>query len=195
MLLTVSSMPAQSEIQKLLTHAHIENWLRQDLFQAKWWLLLGLTALGMVVWWKLLSQRRLPEILLYAVLMMVVMMGVDEYGEELALWEYPIDILPIFPVITAANLMILPLAYSLVYQHFATWKSFSGVAVLTAALLCFGFEPALAWGGYYQLLKWKYYYSFPVYIAAALVVRWAVVQIFGVAARARKHAGQGGGER
>lgn len=189
MLLIVSGIAAESEIQKTLTAAHIEEWLRQDLFQTKWWLLLGLVVLIIVVWWKLLSQRRLPEVLLYAVLMMVVMMGVDEYGEELALWDYPIDIAPIFPVITAVNLLILPMALSLVHQHFDTWKSFSTVTVLVAALLCFAFEPALAWGGYYQLLKWKYYYSFPIYIAVALFIRWTVIQIFSIAERSRSHSG------
>jgi len=193
MLQTVSNMSTEVEIQKLLTSAHLAEWLRQDLFQLKWWLLLGLTVVAVVIWWKLLDKRRLPEVLLYALLTMTVMMGVDEYGEELVLWDYPIDLVPIFPVITAANLLILPLAYSLVYQKFTPGKSFLLVSVLVAALISFVFEPALAWSGYYQLLTWKYYYGFPLYIAIALSVRWTVVKIFGVAAKAQKQPGQGGG--
>jgi hypothetical protein len=119
--------------------------------------------------------------------MMFLMMGIYEYGTELTLWDYPFDILPIFPVITAANLWILPLTYSLVYQHFNTWKGFSRVTILLSALLCLVFEPTLAWGGYYQLLKWKYYFSFPVYIAVALFIRWVVVQIFCISEKAKRH--------
>lgn len=186
MLLTVSGMSAEADIQKLLTSAHIEEWLQQDLFHLKWWLLLGLTLFAFIIWWRLLAKRRLPEVVLYAVLMTIVMMGVDEYGEELALWDYPIDILPIFPVITATNLLILPLAYSLVYQNFSTWKSFTRVTVLVAAAVSFVLEPGMAWYGYYQLLKWKYYSSFPIYIAVALLIRWMIGKISGLAERANK---------
>ncbi|MBP2642731.1 MAG: hypothetical protein H6Q67_618 [Firmicutes bacterium] len=189
MLLTVSGISAESEIQKLLTSAHIEEWLQQDLFQIKWWLLLGLTIFAFLLWWRLLAKRRLPEVILYAVLIMIVMMGVDEYGEELPLWDYPIDILPIFPVITATNLLILPLAFSLVYQNFSTWISFARITILVAALVSFVIELGMAWGGYYQLLNWKYYYSFPVYIVVALFIRWTVIKIFGIAERAKKHTG------
>lgn len=184
-----SGVSAEVEVQKLLTSASIEEWLRQDLFQTKWWLLLGITMFAFFIWWRLLVKTRLPEVVLYAVLMMIVMMGVDEYGEELVLWDYPIDILPIFPVITATNLLFLPLAFSLVYQNSRTLKSFARNAVLTAALVSFVLEPGMALGGYYQLLKWKYYYSFPVYIAAAFFVRWTVVQVFSIAEQAKKSTG------
>ncbi|EGO63116.1 CBO0543 family protein [Acetonema longum] len=186
MLLTVSGMPAETEIQKLLTSAHMEEWLQHDLFHLRWWLLLGLSIFVVAVWWKLLDKRRLPEIILYAVLMMLVMMGVDEYGEELTLWNYPFDLLPIFPVITAINLWILPLAFSLVYQNCSTRKSFALTTVLVAAFISFVFEPALTWWGYYQLLKWQYYYSFLVYLTVSFFIRWIVVRISSIGKKAKK---------
>ncbi|GBG54749.1 hypothetical protein SPFL3102_01383 [Sporomusaceae bacterium FL31] len=185
--LTVTGMPSETEIQKLLTSARIEEWLQHDLFHLRWWLLLGLSIFAIAAWWQLLDKRRLPEIILYAVMMMIVMMGLDECGEELTLWDYPLNLLPIFPVITAINLWILPMVFSLVHQNFGTWKSFALTAVPVAALISFVCEPALAWCGYYQLIEWQYYYSFLVYLAVSFLIRSLVVQILGIGKSAKKH--------
>ncbi len=187
MLLTVSGMSKDVDIQKLLTAVRVDEWLREDLFRFKWWFLLGLAAVLLVVWWRLVDRTRLPEITLYAVLTTCLTMGIVEYGEELTLWDYPADISPIFPVLTAVNLAVLPLVYSLVYQYFRTWKQFLPAAVIATCLLSFVFEPALSWGGFFQLLKWRYYYTFPVYIAVALLIRWVVLKLFALAERAGRN--------
>jgi hypothetical protein len=180
------SIPADVEVQKLLTYVHIDEWLQEDVFQLKWWFLLGMLLFAAVVWWKMLDRTRLPEIILYAVLTTIVIMGIDEYGEELTAWTYPTEISPIFSVFTAINLAAVPIVFSLIYQHFRTWTSFIRATVVMVGLLSFVFEPALTWGGFYQLLTWKYYYSFVVYLAVALLIRWIVVKIFVIAEKAQK---------
>jgi hypothetical protein len=89
----------------------------------------------------------------------------DEVGEELALWDYPVDIFPLFPPISAINLSCLPFLYSLVYQFFGTWKSFLIASAVMALFSCFIFEPLFALAGMYQLLAWKSYYGLPLYFA------------------------------
>lgn len=187
MLLSVTGTAAEVEIQKLLTSAHLEEWLQQDVFHLKWWLLLGLSGLAIALWWKLLNKTRMPEIILYTVLATIIMMSIDECGEELILWAYPIYLFPIFPVITAINLLILPLAFSITYQHFHTWKSFIPASVVVAGLVSFTFEPVLAWINLYQLLNWNYCYSFLIYFSVAVLIRWSVIKIFAIAEKAQKN--------
>ena len=184
MLLSVTGSAVEIEIQKMLTFTHIEKWLQQDVFHFKWWLLLGLSTLAIILWWKLLDKTRMPEVLLYTVLTTIVMMSIDECGEELILWVYPIYLFPVFPVITAINLLFAVLGLSLIYQYFPSWKSFSFAAIIIAGLLSFLLEPALAWADFYQLLNWNYGYSFLLYIAVALIIRGAVVLIFSIAENA-----------
>ncbi len=186
MLFTVSGAAADVDIQKLLTAVRVDQWLREDLFQFKWWLLLGLFGLFIFAWWKLIEKPRLPEIILYAVLTTILTMGIVEYGEELTLWDYPTDISPIFPVLTAINLAIVPMVYSLIYQYFHTWKCFVCATIIITCLLSFVFEPILSWGGFYQLLKWKYYYTSPLYITIAIFIRWIVIEIHGITEKAKK---------
>lgn len=168
MFLTLKTPPPDVDIQKYLTSLHIDQWLRDGLFHYKWWILILLVLVSLLIWWNRIDKSRLHEICLYAALAAIIAMGIFEWGEELTLWEFPIDIIPIFPPLSSINLIGLPLIYSLAYQHFRTWKGFLWATLLITAVICFVFEPLLAWAGLYQLLKWEYYYSFPVYAAMAV---------------------------
>jgi hypothetical protein len=186
MILAVTGMPIESELQRMLTETRINDWLHEDVFHLKWWLLLSFCIFAVSLWWKMLNKRRLPDIALYAVLATIVIMGVDEYGTELILWDYPFYLLPIFPSITAVNLALFPIIFSLVYQKFMTWQSYICASLVTAGLLSFIVEPFLTYGGFYQLLNWTYYYSFLLYIAVALLVKGLLVKIYTLTARAQK---------
>ncbi|QDR79196.1 CBO0543 family protein [Sporomusa termitida] len=177
---------AAVELQKLLTGLRIDDWLHRDLFHFKWYFLLGVFACSVLAWCKLVDKKRLPEITLYAGLTIIITLVLDEFGEELTLWDYPIDIIPIFPPLTAVDLASLPVIYSLIYQYFKTWNSFLRATVIMATIFCIVLEPLLVWGGFYQTLKWKYYYGFPIYIMMALFNRWLVTKIYQIAGNAKR---------
>lgn len=185
MFFAVSEIPKSVEIQQELTSIHIEEWIKQDVFLFRWWFLLGLIFVSLLVWWKLLDKSRLHETFLYAVLATIIVLGIVEYGEELTLWDYPTDIIPIFPPLTSINLISLPLIYSLTYQYFMTKKSFAWATVIITAVICFIIEPILVWGGFYELLHWEYYYSFPIYVSLAILVRVVVMKIYNITEKYR----------
>lgn len=175
------------ELQKLLTNLRINEWQREDLFHFRWFFLIGVFIFSTLVWCKLVDKSRLPEITLHAGLTTIITLVLDEIGEELTLWEYPSDIIAIFPPLSAVDLASLPIIYSLIYQYYNTWKSFLWATLIMATVFCFILEPLLVWGDFYQLLKWKYYYGFPVYIIMAIFIRWMVLKIY---ATARKSKGK-----
>jgi hypothetical protein len=171
MLVSTQTIPPDVKIQKLLTSIHIEEWLRDDFFQFKWWLLLCLIAGALLIWWIGLDKSRAKEISLFAALITILAMGIFEWGDELVLWDFPIDIIAVFPPLSSLNLISIPLIYSLTYQRYKTWPSFILAAVVITAIICFAFEPILARAGLYEMIKWRYYYSFPIYFAAAITVK------------------------
>ena len=174
------------ELQKLLTNLRIAEWRQEDVFHLRWFFQLALFSCSVWAWCKLVDKKRLPEITLYAGLTIIITLVLDEFGEELTLWDYPVDIIPIFPPLTAVDLASLPVIYSLIYQYFKTWNSFVRATVVMATIFCFALEPILVWGGFYKVLKWKYYYGFPIYIIMALCNRWLVIKIYQIADKAQK---------
>jgi len=186
MLFSVSGASTAVELQKLLTSLRIDEWLAEDIFHFKWFLLIGAFVLSLFIWCKLVDKSRLPEIILHAGLTIIVTLVLDEMGEELTLWDYPADIIAIFPPLSSVDLASLPMIYSLIYQYCKTWKSFLWTTLIMSAVFCFVFEPLLVWGGFYQLLKWKYYYGFPIYIMMAIFLRWLVIKIYAIAEKSQK---------
>jgi hypothetical protein len=177
MFFAISKIPKDVVIQKYLTSLHIDDWVKKDVFTIRWWIMLGLLFIALLVWLKLLHKATLHEICLYTVIAFIFVLGIDEYGDELTLWDYPIDVNPIFRPLTSLNLMILPLIYSLVYQYFRTRKSFALATIIITSIICFIIEPLLALGGFYQLLHWKYYFNFPIYVGMAILVKALVIKI------------------
>lgn len=177
---TVIDIPPDVGIQKQLTNMHVKEWLREDVFQFRWWLLIGLIVIFVVVWWIMIDKSRLLEICLFAALATIVVMGINEYGEELILWDYPTDVIAIFPPLSSINLIMIPLIYSLIYQYFKEKKSFIYASVATSAVICFVLEPIFSWVGLYQQLKWQYYYSFILYILVAICIKPVVIKIYSV---------------
>jgi hypothetical protein len=173
------------ELQRLLTYLRINEWLQEDLFHFRWFFLIGVFVFSAFLWWKLVDKSRLPEITLHAGLTAIITLILDEIGEELTLWEYPSDILAIFPPLSAVDLASLPMIYSLIYQYFTTWKSFFRATLIMATIFCFILEPLLVWTDFYQVLKWKYYYGFPIYILMAIFIRWLVIKIYALAEQAK----------
>lgn len=176
---------AAVELQKLLTHLRMHEWLQEDLLHFRWFFLIGVFVFSAFVWCKLVDKSRLPEITLHAGLTAIITLILDEMGEEMTLWEYPADIFPIFPPLSAVDLASLPMIYSLIYQYFATWKSFFRATLMMATIFCFILEPLLVWGGFYELLRWRYYYGFPIYITMAIFIRWLVIKIYALAEKAK----------
>jgi hypothetical protein len=174
------NVPKDVNIQRQLTNIHVKEWLQGDVFHLRWWLLICMVLLFLLVWWIMLDKSRLLEICLYAALAAIIVLGINEYGEELTLWDYPTDIIAIFPPLSSINLISLPFIYSLIYQHFKTRKSFIWATIIGSAVICFILEPLLSWGGFYQLIHWKYYYSFPIYISFSIFIRMMVIKIYAI---------------
>lgn len=173
------------DLQKKLTDLHIEQWLDEDVFHIRWWILLGLLIAMSIAWLLLLNKAKLKETCLFLLLAIIIVLGIDEYGEELVLWEYPTDLIPIFPPLTSANLISVPLAYSIAFARFPDLKRFSIAAVIITAMICFVLEPVLIWGGFYELVFWQHIYSFFVYLLAAFGIRYIANKILNIENKTR----------
>lgn len=181
----VPDLHAATELQWLLTSTRFEEWIQNDLFHFKWWLLIALYLACIFIWWKTVDRKRLKEIVLYDTLIILIILTLDELGEELTLWDYPVDIIPLFPPISAVDFSCLPLVYSLIYQHFRKWASFTAMSAAMSLIFCFICEPIFVFLGIYQPLTWKFWYGLPIYFAMAIEAKAAVQLFFKIAGKSR----------
>jgi len=161
-----------AEMLKQLTHARIENWLGADLGTWRWWALLVLLIVPWFVWYKVVDKNRLPELILFGLIVMVFTITLDEVGYNMTLWSYPFDVIPIFPRLSSVDYTVVPIIFMLKYQYFSTWKSFFRALVAVAFVFAFVVEPIIVKLGFYVLIKWKYWFSFLIYIPMGLLSKW-----------------------
>ncbi len=171
MLYLSAVIKTDADVQWSLTVTRYKEWIANDVFRFRWWLLLFVFILSVFIWWKLVDKARLNELILFAAIVTVIILALDELGEELTLWDYPIEILPLFPPIYSVDLASLPFVYSLVYQQFKSWKSFTISCAILSILACFVLEPLFVLSGIYQMITWKSYYGLPLYFAIGICVK------------------------
>lgn len=180
----LKDMLSVAKIQWHLTSVRLDEWLKNDVFHLSWWFLLATFILAAFVWWKLVDKSRFTEIFLYTAIITVIVLILDELGEELSLWDYPTDILPLFPPLSAIDLSSLPMIYSMIYQYFRPWKQFIIATLVMSLVFCFMFEPLVALIGVYQPLTWRYYYGFPIYTAIGILTKAALKKFYSIKEKA-----------
>ncbi len=171
-------------MQKKLTKLRIEQWLADDVFHARWWILIGLLIVLCIAWFLLLDKEKAKEACLFLALAIIVVLGIDEYGVELILWEYPTRLTPIFPPLISVKLFTMPLIYSMAFQRFPGLKRYTIAVVILTAIISFVLEPLLVWGKLYTLVNWRHAYSFCVYLLAALTVRFLAKKLLQIEQKA-----------
>ena len=177
-------VPQDVNLQRQLTELRVRQWQQGELLSPRWWSLIAILAVCVVLWWILVRKRRLLEIGLYVFLAAVLFMGINEYGEELTLWDYPTDIIAYFPPLSSVCMFILPLGFSIIYQHYESLKGFMAASLVYTAAVSFVVQPLLAAAGLFRLVHWQYYESLPVFFLAGVAVRAAVRSVL---RQAEKH--------
>lgn len=164
------------EDQWELTTLRVHEWVQDELFSVGWWLLLALFLLNVYLSWKIADKKRFGETALFTAVVVICIIVLDELGEELVLWYYPVDIIPLFPPASAVNVSCLPFVYGLLFRIAKPWKRFLAVLAVMSVISCFVLEPIFVWANLYRKLDWKSWYGLPIYFAIGVVSKF-IVQI------------------
>lgn len=160
------------EAERHLTQLRVENWLNLDLFSWQWWILLVLLFLPWLVWWKYADRKRLLEILMVGLLVLILSSYMDAILTELGLWYYHYWLIPWTPHLITANFSFIPVVYMLVYQKYRSWHSYVVAMAVLAFVLAIPTEMILVWADIFEMHQWRSYYGIPIFFALGILVRW-----------------------
>ncbi|MDR4948098.1 CBO0543 family protein [Neobacillus cucumis] len=153
-----------------------EYWINNDLFSWQWWFLLLTTILTWIVWVKTVDKKRTHLILNYGLFFGIFSFVFDMIGVNHGAWAYPIRLYWAFiPPLLPFDLTYLPVIFMVTYQRYGQrWFSFILALIVISAVISLLIEPLFHWMGIYVMYKWKYIYSFPLYILLASFVKFLV---------------------
>jgi xanthine/uracil permease len=148
-------------------------WLENAFLSWQWWILLVTSILSWVIWIKFVDKKRTHLILNYGLFISGLSVTLDVIGTNHAAWAYPIHLYWAFiPPLIPFDLCYIPVIFMLVYQRYGQhWINFVIALIFTSAFISFIIEPLFHWIGIYALYRWKYIYTFPIYILMACLVK------------------------
>lgn len=173
----MNRVPSYEEVQQIQSAADVagrQNWFGAIVFTYQWWILVGLTIIPYITWWKFVDRKRFFEILTYGLLVCLVAGLLDAIGVETDAWDYKYDLVPLLDVFIVYDVSVLPVTYMAVYQYCQTWRSFAIASMIVAFVFSFIFEPLLIWLDIYHPASWKHIYSFPGYFMLTVLLRWVM---------------------
>ncbi len=162
------------ELREQLYQKNIEYYMNESVLSPNWWVLLITLFIILITWIVLVDKRKLFDIVTYGLLVALLSIVLDTTGVWMLLWSYPIKLTPIESSMFSIHLIHMPFIYMLVYQYFTKWKPFLIVMTVTAFIFAFILEPLLIWLQIYEIYKWSFYISFPIYIAIAAFFKWLI---------------------
>lgn len=174
------NIPKLETIEKVrdqLRYMVFDRWKEKVFLTWEWWLLLLLTILPWVIWWKFVDKNRLYEILPFGLIIIILTSTLDILGTELLWWSYPIKLVPVVPPLITPDVAIVPCLMMVVYQYFTSWKSFFLANFVLSVLAAFLGENLFIWLDYYELNSWKLIYSVLYYNVAGAIARWIITKI------------------
>ena len=143
-------------------------WKEEVVFSWEWWFEAVLFLIPWVCWIRFRKKESTSRLLYAGFIVLIISSWLDFIGTTLGLWYYPVNIIPTAPAYLLWDFTLLPILAMLclqIYPH---------VHPLYKACLYGGFnafigEPIFNWMGFYDPTKWKYIYSFPIFIVIYLI--------------------------
>lgn len=166
------------EIRRLVRALKDADWARWTMYgpsSGRWWLLVLLLTGPWIVYAAAADRRKILETVLFGCIIAMMTVLIDTLGYFFDFWDYPVELLPMFPGAWSFDLAMVPVALMLVYQRFRTRKSFTAALFVMALAYAFIGEPLACGLNLVAYSKWRYYYSFCLYLLSGIVVR-AVVE-------------------
>lgn len=167
--------PILDEIIALKGEIHelfLKHYAEREMFSVTWWINIALLFIPLIIWWKLVDKKRLPEIMIYGFACNVIASFLDVFLSDYLLWEYPVRVIPQISLFVPVDYVIVPVIGMYLYQKVPKWGPFLLASTLVSALMSFIGEPLAVAINMYRLITWRYVYSFPIYIAIYAAVKF-----------------------
>lgn len=144
-------------------------WQEEILFTWRWWLGLALGVIPWMWWCFFFRKKDSTGRLLYAgYFVMTISLSLDAIGDQIGLWEYRFEIVPLMPGFIPWDVSLMPIVIISLIQ---TKPHINPIykALLFAVTTAFIGEELAVQLGFYKMLLWKHAYGIPIYFVIYLI--------------------------
>lgn len=163
------------------------QWINQQFLSPTWFFLVIILLISYALFFYLVDNERIIEILLFGSLVAVSFANYDLIGQQLGYWEYYKSIVPFYPNLFLGDITVIPIYAMFVYQYTSSWKSYFLWITIWAGLFSFVFFHTVL-----EYLKvFAYLKPFSVWLDFGLFLFFGLVSRAIVVALLKKEANKG----
>ncbi|WP_205668646.1 hypothetical protein [Ammoniphilus sp. CFH 90114] len=148
------------QLSNKVTELRIEIWTKYTLFSWQWWMLLAASVLIVVLFFIIVKKEKLLQSIAFLGVIYILNKNLDDVATALDWYDYRIQLEPIIPTMLPANLIIIPMGLSMIYQRFEKWKSFFIALAVFSGFVSFVSLPLMKWADIYLQKSWNAGFSF-----------------------------------
>ncbi|RKL64714.1 hypothetical protein CR203_24840 [Salipaludibacillus neizhouensis] len=112
------------KVSNQLTDLRWEIWTKHSLFTWQWWMLLATCILFLLLFFFFVKKEKALSTTAYLGIIYIINKNLDDMATAMDWYDYRLQLEPIIPTMLPANLFIIPIGFSILYQRFERWKSF-----------------------------------------------------------------------
>ncbi|MDZ5472387.1 CBO0543 family protein [Bacillus sp. 31A1R] len=159
-----------NEIEKLV-YERIDIWKEYVLFSELWWLGVALSIIPWIIWFLIRKKDSADRLMYAALFVMVISLCLDVLGDQLGIWSYRYNVIPVLPTYLPWDITLMPVTVIVILQFKPEGNPFVK-ALIFAIISSYLAEPFFNKLQIYNLKHWKYTYSLPIQILIYLLAHY-----------------------
>lgn len=165
------------QISNRLTDLRWEIWAEHTLFTWQWWMLLSICIITPFLFIKFVRKEKFLQSFCYFGVIFILNKYMDDLATAMDWYDYRIQLEPIIPTMLAANLFVIPMGLSIIYQRNEKWKPFLIALGLFSMFVSYISLPLMKMVNIYSTKAWNSHWSFISLVIMAVVSKIVVDRI------------------
>ncbi len=160
-----------------VTDLRIELWTNYTLFTWQWWVLLVACIIMLVLFFLFIKKERLLSSIAYLGIIYILNKNLDDVATAMDWYDYRMQLEPIIPTMLPANLFIIPIGLTLLYDRFKKWKSYLIALALVSAFISYVALPMMKTVDIYLEKSWNANWSFISLVLIAVISKTVIDKV------------------
>jgi hypothetical protein len=167
------------KLSNQLTDLRMEIWTKYTLFTWQWWMLLIACIIMLVLFFVFIKkEKRLPSIA-YLGIIYLLNKNLDDVATAMDWYDYRMQLEPIIPTMLPANLFIIPIGLTIIYDRYKKWKSYLIALGLASFFVAYIALPLMKMVNIYLEKAWSAHWSFITLVIMAIISKAVIDQVKG----------------
>lgn len=157
------------EVSNYLVQLRLEIWRKYTFLTWQWWVFVAICITCVILFFIFVDKKKYLQVIAYMGVLYILNRNLDDIATALDWYDYRMQLEPIIPTFLPANLFVVPIVYSLIYQRYEKWGAYIIGTVAFSAFIAYITLPSAKLFKIYVEKLWNVHISFVSLLIMAIL--------------------------